>query len=221
MSLLSAYLSAVKPLSLVMRYQWLLVSLLNFAICENDEVCTLDNCDTGDSDLDWETDDFYGQFKSWLTQEKSKTKVVFCKDEEDKRPLGRHPVALYKYERCAFLDYFVKYTYQGKKGKDDNKFKGRGSLSFHAQDYSSTYERKSMDRQIGSKASEDEFCIVDNAFMSISLISGFFKNGLPSGDILIKHHNFAEIKGFAKDGVLHGKAVIKNKNGALVFIGYK
>ena len=45
------------------------------------------------------------------------------------------------------------------------------------------------------------------------------KNGLPHGDILIKHHNFAETKVYAKAGVLHGKVVMKNKNGAPTFIG--
>ena len=45
------------------------------------------------------------------------------------------------------------------------------------------------------------------------------KNGLPHGDILIKHHNFVETKGFAKAGILHGKVVMKNKNGAPTFIG--
>ena len=126
--------------------------------------------------------------------------------------MSEHAVALYKSERCDFLDYYVKYTYQGKKGKDDNKFKGRGTLTFHPHDYASSYQRKSKDKQIGSKEINDEFCIVDNAFMSIGVITGLFKNGLPHGDILIKHHNFAETKGFAKAGVLHGKVVMKNKN---------
>ena len=201
----------------VMRYQWILLSLIHLSL--SDDVCTLDNCDIEDSDLIWETEDFFGQFKSWLTQEKSKTKVVFCREEDNKRPLSEHPVALYKSERCAFLDYYVKYTYQGKRGKDDNKFKGRGTLTFHPQDYGSTYQRNSMDRKIGSKETDEEFCIIDNAFMSIGVISGFFKNGLPHGDILIKHHNFAETKGFATAGVLHGKVVMKNKNGAPTFIG--
>ena len=200
-----------------MRYQWILLSLIHISIC--DDVCTHDSCDKEDSELNWETEDFFGQFKSWLSQERSKTKLVFCRNEEDKRPLSQNSVALYKIERCDFLDYYVKYTYQGKKGKDDNKFKGRGTLTFHPQDYESSYQRKSKDRQIGSKEIKDEFCIVDNAFLSIGVISGIFKNGLPHGDILIKHHNFAETKGYAKAGVLHGKVVMKNKNGAPTFIG--
>ena len=200
-----------------MGYLWIILSLIQFSFC--DDVCTLDNCDKEESELNWETEDFFGQFKSWLTQERSKTKVVFCREEEDKRPLSDHAVPLYKSERCAFLDYYVKYTYQGKRGKDDNKFKGRGTLTFHPQDYGSSYQRESMDRKIGSKEIDDEFCIVDNAFMSMGGISGIFKNGLPHGDILIKHHNFAETKGYARSGVLHGKVVMKNKNGAPTFIG--
>ena len=200
-----------------MRYQWILLSLIHFIIC--DDVCNLEDCDMQDDELNWETEDFFGQFKSWLAQERSKTKVVFCREEEDKRALSEHTIQLYKSERCAFLDYYVKYTYQGKKGKDDNKFKGRGTLTFHPQDFSSSYQRTSMERKIGSKETDDEFCIVDNAFMSIETISGFFKNGLPHGEILIKHHNHAETKGNARAGVLHGKVVMKNKNGALTFIG--
>ena len=62
---------------------------------------------------------------------------------------------------------------------------------------SSSYERKSNNKnRIGSSDTsfEEEFCIVDNAFMSLQSISGNFKNGLPHGDIVVTHHNNAEMR---------------------------
>ena len=53
--------------------------------------------------------------------------------------------------------------------------------------------------------------------MSIKTKKGYFKQGLPQGEVKIKLNNFAEITGPCRDGVLHGKVVIKNKNEGLIF----
>ena len=79
------------------------------------------------------------------------------------------------------------------KGKILRGFKVGVNKMFFFYFFSSTYERKSNNKLIGD-GSQDNFCIVDNAFMSIQKIIGNFKSGLPHGDIQIIHHNFAEIK---------------------------
>ena len=176
-----------------MKQKYILILLLLHlgweVLCEDTDVCAMDHCD---ENLDWETDDFSAQFRSWLAQERSKNKVVFCKDEAEKRPLSETPTRLYKYERCAFIDYWVRYQYQGKRDKEKNLFKGKGTLTFVPHDLSSGYQRQSNTKQIG--VNDEEFCIIDNAFMSLQSIIGQFKSGLPHGEIQIRHHNFAELK---------------------------
>ena len=179
----------------IMKWQFLSITILIFLYhgpeinCEAADVCAMDQCDDS---LDWEIEDFSAQFRSWLAQERSKNKVVFCKDEAEKRPLSETPTRLYKYERCAFIDYWVSYQYQGKRDQEKNMFKGKGTLTFVPHDLSSGYQRQSHTKQIG--VNDDEFYIIDNAFMSLQSIVGQFKSGLPHGEIQIKHHNFAELK---------------------------
>ena len=178
-----------------MKCQFVTITLVIFLYnaidvqSEDKSVCAMDQCD---ENIDWEKDDFSAQFRSWLAQERSKTKVVFCKDEAERRPLSESATRLYRYERCAFIDYWVNYQYQGKRDKERNMFKGKGTLTFIPHDLSSGYQRQSNTKQIG--VSDQEFCIIDNAFMSLQSIVGQFKSGLPHGEVQIKHHNFANMK---------------------------
>ena len=196
----------------------LLVCRIDAIETDNEGVCNTDNCDEGD--VDWEDEGFYDQFRSWLNTEKSKSRIVFCKDEAEKKPLSDRTTPLYRFERCDFLDYHVKYNYQGKRDGQSNKFKGRGVLTFLPQEFSSNYQRGNNGHlKLTDASKEDGFCIIDNAFMSLQSITGNFKDGLPNGEIVIKHNNFVETKGQAKAGVLHGKVVLRNSNHFPSFIG--
>ena len=161
--------------------------------------------------LDWETEQFPAQLRSWLAQERSTNQLVFCRHEADPRPTRATAVPLYRcgpskyfshvsnificsrYSACSAGEYRVRYQYQGKLDPESGRFKGQGSLTFLAQEEASRFSRRpgldTVDR-IG----EEETCIIDNAFMSIDSITGTFKQGLPRGSVTVKHHNFATLK---------------------------
>ena len=177
----------------------ILVFLANSVESNNTkDVCEKDSCGS-DENIDWEEDDVSRQLRSWVAQQKAKNKIVFCRDEKEEAALREGAVPLYRYERCDFMEYWTEYSYEGKRD-GEKKFKGQGKLVFR-QDVGSNYNRGGQSNRIANKK---EFCIIDNAFMSLSSVSGRFKSGLPSGEV---------------DGVLHGKVVIRNRNGGLMFLG--
>ena len=197
----------------------ILVFLASPGNCHNtNDVCEKESCGSDDSeDIDWEEEDVPRQLRSWVAQQRSKNKIVFCRDEKEEAAVREEAVPLYKYERCDFMDYWTEYSYEGKRD-GDNKFKGPGRLVFKT-DVGSNYNRGGgggHNNRIGNKK---EFCIIDNAFMSLSSVSGRFKAGLPTGEVRIVQNNHAELVGQAVAGVLHGKVLIRNKNGGLVFLG--
>ena len=194
----------------------ILVFLVNLTGCNNTkDVCEKESCERDESgDIDWEEEDVARQLRSWVAQQRSRNKIVFCRDEKEEAELREGAVPLYKYERCDFMDYWTEYSYEGKRD-GDNKFKGPGKLVFKT-DVGSNYNRGGHTHRIGNKK---EFCIIDNAFMSLSSLSGKFKSGLPTGEVRIVQNNNAELTGQAVRGVLHGKVVIRNRNGGLMFLG--
>ena len=201
-----------------MRPLWVLLLMKSVESSDETGVCDRDDCD--EVDVDWEEEGFFDQLRSSLNTEKSNLKIVFCKDELDESAVSEKSVGLYRFERCDFLDYHVKYNYQGKRDGQTNKFKGKGLLTFVPQNHQSNYQRGGSHEhlKLSSGEKEDGFCIIDNAFMSIQSISGVFKEGLAQGEIIIKHNNNAQTKGQAKSGVLHGKVVMKNADNP-TFIG--
>ena len=66
-------------------------------------VCTRDTCDEAGLELDWETEQFPAQLRSWLAQERSTNQLVFCRHEADTRPTRATAVPLY---RCGPSKYF-------------------------------------------------------------------------------------------------------------------
>ena len=187
-------------------------------IDNSNEVCHTESCQNDDTgDIDWEHEDVSRQLRSWLAQQRSKNKLVFCREEKEERPLREGAVPLYKYERCDFMDYWTDFSYEGKRD-GENKFKGPGRLTFKTPDMKSNYNRGAQS-QSHRVSSRKEFCIIDNAFMSVSEVQGRFKQGLPTGEIKIVQNNHAEMTGQAVEGTLHGKVVIRNRNGALTFLG--
>ena len=59
-------------------------------------VCTRDTCDEAGLELDWETEQFPAQLRSWLAQERSTNQLVFCRHEADTRPTRATAVPLYR-----------------------------------------------------------------------------------------------------------------------------
>ena len=155
------------------------------------------------------------QLLSWVAQQRSRNKVVFCKEEGEERELTEDAIPLYKTGLCGDMRHRAKHEYVGTRD-DLNRFKGKGELMFLTEDMS--IERQRNNGRLAIESGSD-FCILDNAFMSMKTIKGYFKAGLPKGDVKIKMNNFGEISGPCVDGVLHGKVVIKNKNEGLVFVG--
>ena len=199
---------------------FVLVFLANHGDCNDmsKEVCQKESCD-GDhtGDIEWEHEDVGKQLRSWVAQQRSKNKLVFCRQEKEERPLGEGSLPLYRYERCDFMTYWTDYLYEGKRD-GENKFKGQGKLTFKTPDTKSNYNRGGHG-QTNRIANKNEFCIIDNAFMSLAEVQGRFKQGLPTGEIKIVQNNHAEMVGQAVEGTLHGKIVIRNRNGALTFLG--
>ena len=201
---------------LTLRQLVILVVLASNCHSHNtNDVCQKESCESDDiGDIDWEEEDVSRQLRSWVAQQRSRNKIVFCRDEKEEAALREDAVPLYKYERCDFMDYWTEYAYEGKRD-EENKFKGPGKLIFKT-DVGSNYNRGGQNNRIANKK---EFCIIDNAFMSLSSVSGRFKAGLPTGEVRIAQNNNAEVVGQAVGGVLHGKVVIRNKNGGLMFLG--
>ena len=200
---------------------WLALITISQADLEHDTehgdeggVCVVDSCSEADP-IEWEVDQVGKQLISWLAQQRSRNKVVFCKEEVEKRELTEESLPLYKTGLCGDMRHRSKHQFLGKRDKV-NRFKGKGELMFLTEDMSIEKQRKGERLAIESGS---DICILDNAFMSMKTIKGYFKQGLPQGEVKIKLNNFAEITGPCRDGVLHGKVVIKNKNEGLIFVG--
>ena len=183
-----------------LKHLVVLLTLSNHWECSDisNSVCHRESCESDyTGDIDWEQDDVSKQLRSWLAQQRSKNKLVFCRHEKEERPLGEGAVPLYKYRRCDFMDYWTEYSYEGKKD-GENKFKGPGKLTFKTADTESNYNRGGRGHSHTNRiADRNEFCIIDNAFMSLFSIQGKFKQGLSSGEIRIVQNNNAETSGQA------------------------
>ena len=194
---------------------WLALGVVSCAEDDVGGVFEKDTCIEADP-IEWEADQVGKQLISWVAQQRSRNKVVFCKEEVEKRELTEDAIPLYKMARCGDMRHRAKHEYVGSRD-EENRFKGKGELRFLTEDLSIEKQRNGARLAIESGS---DICVLDNAFMSMKTINGYFKAGLPKGEVKIKLNNFGEISGRCVDGVLHGKVVIKNKNEGLVFVGH-
>jgi len=190
------------------------------AIADSDDdtgggVCLKDSCGDINDDIEWEEEHVGKQIISWIAQQRSRNKVVFCKEEVEKKALGKEALPLYKIGLCSEMRHHSKHQFVGSRDAE-NRFKGKGDLMFLTEDLSLEKHRESNRLAIESGSG---ICVVDNAFMSMKSVKGYFKAGFPKGNIKITLKNFGEISGHGIEGVLHGKVVIKNKKEGLVFVG--
>ena len=93
----------------------ILFFLSNPGYCKNtNDVCEKDSCENDESgDIDWEEEDVARQLRSWVAQQRTRNKIVFCRDEKEEAGLREGAVPLYRYERCDFMDFWTDYPYEG------------------------------------------------------------------------------------------------------------
>ena len=80
---------------------------LGVVSCAEDDVggvCEKDSCIEADP-IEWEADQVGKQLISWVAQQRSRNKVVFCKEEVEKKELTEDAIPLYKMGRCGEWRY--------------------------------------------------------------------------------------------------------------------
>ena len=179
------------PLQSLHMAQLLLVLLAGLAGSGGQEVCQLQDCG-----LDWEEEQPAKQLLSWLAQQRSRHRVVFCRQEEEEAELEPAATPLYRLGRCREMEHSTRYQWGGKLDQE-GRFKGKGELLLL---------REGGDPLQGAVVSPfGDWCLQDNTFLSILSISGNFKAGYPSGEVRIRQTNDGETVGRTVRGVLHGK----------------